>query len=80
MPFADDVVASAWKAANGRCQCARTTHGHSVPCGKLLVLQNRGREGVDAWEAHHKVSVDAGGGDTLSNCEILCWDCHSRTI
>lgn len=30
-------------------------------------------------EAHHKTSVDAGGSDTLSNCKILCHDCHVAT-
>jgi 5-methylcytosine-specific restriction endonuclease McrA len=45
------------------------------------VWENRGREtGRGAWEAHHIVSQEAGGESTLSNCEILCWDCHSRTF
>jgi 5-methylcytosine-specific restriction endonuclease McrA len=39
-------------------------------------LGNRGREGRGAWEAHH---VNANGEDILSNCEILCWDCHKNT-
>ena len=46
-------------------------------CNKQLVWANRGRTGRGAWEAHHRVR---DGPDTLSNCEILCWDCHSRTM
>ena len=30
-------------------------------------------------EAHHKTSVTAGGGDNLSNCQILCIPCHKDT-
>jgi 5-methylcytosine-specific restriction endonuclease McrA len=26
------------------------------------------------------VSVQSGGADNPSNCEILCWDCHSKTL
>lgn len=80
MPFPDDVVSAAWKRAGGKCECARTTHGHYATCGKTLTWANRGREGVGAWEAHHKTADASGGPDTLSNCEILCWDCHSKTL
>lgn len=78
MTFPAEVVEAAWKRAGGRCECRRKSHGHRyVRCNKQLVWNNRGREGRGAWEAHHLVK---GRGDTLSNCEILCWDCHSRTI
>ncbi len=30
-------------------------------------------------EAHHKHSVKSGGNDALSNCQILCKDCHQET-
>ncbi len=81
MPFAEDTVRQAWNRAGGRCECTRTTHGHGSRCNKQLVWNNRGRNGgVGAWEAHHKVRVESGGSDALSNCEILCWDCHSRTL
>jgi len=77
MAFSDDVVGQAWSRAGGRCECRRTTHGHTGRCNKELVWANRGREGRGAWEAHH---ISSSGGDTLSNCEILCWDCHTRTF
>lgn len=76
MTFSDTCVAAAWQRAGGRCECERTTHGHSGRCGKTLSWNNRGREGWGAWEAHH---ITAGGPDIASNCEILCWDCHKQT-
>ena len=78
MAFTDETVRRAWNRAGGRCECRRKTHDHSyVRCNKNLVWGNRGRDGRGAWEAHHRVS---GGSDGLSNCEILCWDCHSKTL
>jgi len=80
--FPEDVVKRAWTRAGGCCECRRATHRHPyVRCGKELVWENRGREtGRGAWETHHIVSQEAGGESTYSNCEILCWDCHSRTL
>ena len=78
MAFSLTVVQQAWQRANGRCECRRRTHNHPyVHCGKQLVWANRGRDGRGAWEAHH---ITAGGPDTLSNCEILCWECHKATF
>jgi hypothetical protein len=78
MPFSDAVVSQAWDRAGGRCECRRTSHNHPYTrCNKQLVRANRGREGRGAWEAHHRNSA---GGDTLSNCEILCWECHRKTL
>jgi len=77
MAFPDSVVDAAWIRAGGKCECRRVGHVHSIPHGSSLTRANRGREGRGAWEAHHRVR---GGPDTLSNCEILCWDCHSRTL
>lgn len=78
MAFSDDTVRRAWRRAGGWCECRRRTHNHPyVRCNKKLVWANRGRSGRGAWEAHHK---SATGGDGLANCEILCWDCHSKTL
>lgn len=78
MAFPDSVVEDAWRRAGGRCECRRRSHSHPyVRCNKELVWNNRGREGRGRWEAHHRSST---GGDTLSNCEILCWDCHTATF
>jgi len=81
MAFDDETIAAAWGRSGGRCECERATHGHVGRCGKMLAENNRGREsGWGSWEAHHRLSVQSGGSDALSNCEVLCWDCHSRTI
>jgi len=78
MAFAQPVVLQAWKRAGARCECRRAGHSsHGASCGKQPVQANRGRQGRGAWEAHHKVH---GGPDTLGNCEILCWECHSLTF
>ena len=78
MAFSDNVVLQAWKRAGGRCECKRKSHDHNYNrCNKVLNWQNRGREGIGAWEAHH---INSNGPDTLSNCEILCWNCHKLTF
>jgi len=78
MAFSDDVVAQAWRRSGGKCECTRTGHGHTGRHNKELSWENRGREsGWGAWEAHH---TSSSGGDGLSNCEILCWNCHKQTF
>jgi len=69
MAFSESVVTDAWKRADGQCE----------RCDKQLAWENRGREGRGCWEAHHKMSLAVGGSNTLSNCEILCFECHSNT-
>ena len=71
MAFSDEVKKEAFKRAGGKCE----------RCKKELVWENNGREtGRGAWEAHHKTSVDSGGSDALSNCLVLCWECHKNTL
>ena len=78
MAFSDETIRRAWQRAGGKCECRRRTHKHRyVRCNKQLVWANRGRSGRGRWEAHHK---SVSGGDGLPNCEILCWDCHSKTL
>jgi hypothetical protein len=78
MPFSEEVVAQAWERSGGQCECRRKTHSHFyIPCGKQLVWANRGKVGHGGWEVRHVTSY---GGDMLSNCEILCWDCHESTF
>ena len=77
MAFSEKVVKQAWERAVGKCECRRKEHNHDyVRCNKQLVWENRGREGKGAWEAHH---INSNGMDILSNCEILCWECHKKT-
>jgi len=79
MGFSEDVAIQAWRKAGGKCECTRSLHNHPYGrCNKDLALENRGREtGRGCWEAHHR---NSNGGDTVSNCEILCWDCHKMTF
>ena len=76
MAFSDDVIKQAWARSGGRCECKRITHEHQYRCLNLLNISARGKEGLGAWEAHH---TNSAGGDSLSNCEILCWSCHKKT-
>ncbi len=78
MSFSEEVIAQAWQRSGGQCECVRKTHSHFyVPCGKQLVWAERGKVGRGGWEARHMTTY---GGDVLSNCEILCWDCHESTF
>lgn len=80
MAFPKSVVDAAWTRSGSKCECSRLTHVHSGRCNKPLSYDNRGKDGVrGAWEAHHKVAVKSDGSDILSNCEILCIDCHKNT-
>lgn len=73
MAFAQGVKDQALKDAGYRCQCTRQCPHHSGRrCNATLTQGN--------WEAHHIVSLDAGGADTLSNCEALCIRCHTNTL
>lgn len=73
MAFSAEVVAQAWKRANGTCECTRTDHGHWAKCHKALLKWKRGKEGWGAWEACHIGSPD---DDSLSNCELICRECQ----
>jgi hypothetical protein len=78
MAFSDSTVRQAWTRAGGRCECTRVTHDHDrVRCNKQLVWENRGREGRGAWEAH---SISGRHLDSVSDCQILCWNCHKATL
>lgn len=80
MAFSETIVLKAWERAGGKCECRRRTCGHAGRCNKQLVWENRGEEGQrGAWEAHHATAVASGGADILSNCEILCLECHKNT-
>ena len=71
MAFSAETVLAAFIRA--RCTCES--------CGKQVIFVNRGRgSGPGSWEAHHRIRVESGGGDSLNNCKILCWDCHKKTF
>lgn len=75
-PFPDTVVALAWLRSGGRCECGRTSHAHRGSCKTQLNKGSRGKESSMGWEAHH---INSNGDGVLSNCEILCQDCHKNT-
>jgi hypothetical protein len=75
--FSEEVVKKAFARANARCQCEREGHAHSsFTCFKQIKWKNKG----STWEAHYMVSPEEGGKSTVENCEILCWDCYTKTL
>ena len=77
MTFSEVTINDAWERSGGKCECVRSTCTHIGRCNKELHFESRGSESQFGWEAHH---VTADGPDSLSNCEILCQDCHKNTI
>jgi 5-methylcytosine-specific restriction endonuclease McrA len=78
MAFSDSVVNDAFVRSGGQCECTRLCLEHALkgrcprrlaPFGRLFGL----------WQAHHIVSQEAGGADSLSNCQLLCTECHQKT-
>lgn len=82
MAFSEETIKEAWDRSEEQCECERKSHGHHPRCTAQLIWEHQGRTAKrpGRWEAHHKVSVEAGGEDITSNCEILCWGCHSLTF
>ncbi len=79
MAFPEEVVKDAWELVEGKCECSRTVHQHPEGrCNKRLSLEKRGQVGWGAWEA---CPIDGNPEhNNLSNCEILCWDCRTRSL
>ena len=78
MAFPEDVVVQAWKRSGGKCECKGWKHNHKFSrCNAQLIPAMRRQEGQGRWEAHR---INRRGDDTLSNCEILCWDCYKRSL
>lgn len=77
MTFSQEIIDQAWSRASGKCECTLNVCRHAGRCNKELDPQNAtpGKK----WHAHHIVSLDAGGPDSLSNCQILCIECHENT-
>ena len=82
MAFSIITVMKAWQRSGGRCECCRISHGHGYTgrCTQRLLWNQRGNDNSPfGWEAHHVTASSSGGSDTLSNCEILCIECHKKT-
>jgi 5-methylcytosine-specific restriction endonuclease McrA len=69
MAFPQSVTDAAWRRSGGKCECTRAGCKHTGRCNTTLTK----------WHAHHVVSQNAGGADTLANCEALCVPCHENT-
>lgn len=67
--FTDFTIQQAFTRAKGRCE----------KCGTPLSFQSRGVESGYGWEAHHVISLASNGSNSLSNCKILCVNCHKKT-
>jgi 5-methylcytosine-specific restriction endonuclease McrA len=73
MAFSEPTKTAAWKRSGQRCECRRKEHGHLFPrC--LIFFFSRSQA-----EFHHLTTLDQGGDDTLSNCQVLCKSCHRKT-
>lgn len=72
MKYTALTISRTWEAAEGKCQCTNTKHGHGIPHGELLNWGNRGRPGLGAWEIY---SVSGRQLDAPSYCRIYCLPC-----
>lgn len=78
MTFPDSIIQEAWKRAGGVCECKRFEHNHAnYRCSNVISLSEQGKSNERGWDVHH---VEKGAGDTLENCEILCWFCHKLSL
>ncbi len=71
MAFTEEQKTTCAAIVGWQCECTRLNCSHFGRCTAPLLA---GR-----WHAHHKVSVLAGGPDTLANMECLCIPCHENT-
>lgn len=69
MAFSEATKEQALASAGNRCECVRASHLHSGRCTTTLTKTSA--------ECHHKTAVASGGGDGISNCEVLCHACHA---
>lgn len=78
MAFSETTKNEAYKRSGGRCECTRQHQGnaqaphHGVRCARTFTRHGN-------WEAHHITAISSGGSDSLSNCEVLCTECHKLT-
>ncbi len=76
----DEAAENAWMRSHGRCECERSSHGHTGRCGWALVWEQRGQKLHPAgWEAHRNGRKGCVGWGELNQCEVLCWACYVQT-
>ena len=78
MAFPEDVVKDAWELVEGKCECTRKSHQHpDVRCNKHMMWESQDKVGWGGWKA---CPIDGNQAhNTLSNCEIICFECYSRS-
>jgi hypothetical protein len=78
MTFPEEVIRDAWELVEGKCECTRSQHQHpDIRCNKHMIWESKGKIGWGGWEA---CPIDGNPAhNTLSNCEIICFDCRSRS-
>jgi hypothetical protein len=67
MEFSQVIKEQAYKRSGGKCECVRTTHGHSGRCNAKFLMK---------WHIHTKSSLRAKEDLSLANSEVLCSPCH----
>ena len=77
--FSEEIVERAWERSGAKCECTQSSHGHIGRCNKLLIKNSQGhRDSIFGWEAH---SITGSHLNSISDCEILCWNpCHKSTL
>ena len=67
MEFSQQIKEQAYKRSGGKCECVRTTHGHSGRCNAKFAMK---------WHIHPKSSLRSKEDLSLANSEVLCSPCH----
>lgn len=84
MAFSEETIKAAFERSNGKCECGMR-HGMFLGSDAPHILPNQCpitfeyNEKGDKWHAHHIKAAKDGGSDELSNCRILCLECHYLT-
>ena len=78
MRFSEDIVQKAWERSDAYCECTNSFHGHDGRCNRVLLDSKRGdKTSLYGWQAH---SISGRYLNSVSDCEILCWDCYSKSL
>lgn len=81
-PFPEDMIAAAFKKADGRCECKDKSHGsvhkNGEPCNRMLDWdERRGATEDGGWWPHHLAS---NYGAERINLAIFCTDCSGLSL
>ncbi len=72
--FSEATRQDAYRRCGGRCECDRKEHKHVFGrCTSWFLWP------INRPEYHHVTAREVGGTGELSNCQVLCNWCHTRT-